>query len=101
MNIEIVGSSKNEGYIISIQEEIKRVLSTKKGDIPMNPLYGSNLYKYRDRTLDDKVRVAIINETYEAIEYAVKRVKPIKVEIIGKDGSWNLKIWVETKNDNA
>ncbi len=96
MNIEVTGiESKNDGYRISIVEEIKRCLLVKRGSIPMNPYYGSDLYKYRDRTLDDRTKLGIINTTFDAIEYAVKRVKPKKVFINGKsNGSFDLKIEV-------
>jgi len=97
MNIEVIATTKNDGYKISLQEEIRRALITKKGSIPMNPLYGSKLWKYRDRTLDDKTKIGIINETYDAIEYAVKRAKVKKVQILGNNSSWSLKIWVEAK----
>jgi len=96
MNIEVIGEVKNDGYKISIAEEIKRVLITKRGSIPMNPLYGSNLWKYRDRTVDDKTKIGIINETFDAIEYAVKRVRVKRVDVIG-NSKWSLKIWLESR----
>ena len=68
MNIEIVGTATFDGYIINIAEEIRRVLKTKKGSIPMNPEYGSELYKLRDRTFDDEVRLKIISFTLDAID---------------------------------
>jgi len=81
----------DEGYRISVAEEIRRCLVTRKGSIPMNPEYGSNLYLYRDRSLDDTTRIGIIDESFGAIEYAVKRVKPTRVQIdMAADGKWDL-----------
>jgi len=97
MNIDVLVSSKGltPGYHITVAEEIRRCLVTRKGSIPMNPEYGSNLYRYRDRSLDDTTRIGIINETYDAIEYAVKRVKPTRVLIdMADDGKWQLKVEV-------
>jgi len=96
MNIEVIGiEQESKDYHISIEEEIRRCLITKKGSIPMNPMYGSDLWKYRDRTLDDAVKLGIINESFNAIEYAVKRVKPKKVLIDSReDGNFSLKIEV-------
>ena len=94
---EILISSKglSPHYHITVAEEIRRCLLTRKGDIPMNPSYGSDLYRYRDRSLDDATRIAVINETYDAIEYAVKRITPTRVQILPTEyGRWQLKIEV-------
>lgn len=94
---EILVSSKGlkPHYHIGVAEEIRRCLVTRNGSIPMNPEYGSNLYLYRDRGLDDATRIAVINETYDAIEYAVKRINPTRVQILPtEDGRWQLKIEV-------
>lgn len=69
-------------YIIDISEEVRRVLITQKGSIPMNPEYGSELYKLRDRTLSDEVRLNIISFTFDAIDRWVDRVKCKKVDVI-------------------
>jgi len=102
MTIEVLGiDDLNDGYRVSIVEEIRRCLITKKGAIPMNPNYGSDLWKYRDRTLDSATRIGIINESFDAIEWAVKRVKPKRVDIIPlADGKWGLKIEVELRDGN-
>ena len=96
MNIEIIGTAKFDGYIIDVKEEIRRVLKTKKGSIPMLPEYGSELYKLRDRTFDDEVRLKAISYTYDAIEKWVKRVKVKKVEVIPNDENrFNLRIEID------
>jgi len=96
MNIEVVGDSTFDGYLISVSEEIKRVLKTKKGSIPMNPEYGSELYKLRDRTLDDEVRLKIISFTFDAIDRWVDRVKCKRVDVIAlNDKEFNLRIEID------
>ena len=96
MNIEIVGTATFDGYIIDIAEEIRRVLKTKKGSIPMNPEYGSELYKLRDRTFDDEVRLKIIAYTFDAIDRWVDRVKCKKVDVIPvNDKEFNLRIEID------
>ena len=96
MNIEVIGDSTFDGYVISVSEEIKRVLKTKKGSIPMNPEYGSELYKLRDRTLDDEVRLKIISFTFDAIDRWVDRVKCKRVDVIAlNDKEFNLRIEID------
>ena len=105
MIIEVVSdhhSSTDEQYLISVTEEIRRVLSTRKGAIPMNPDYGSDLWKYRDRTLDAQTRLGVINASFDAIETAVTRVVPTRVEIIPvSDGKWGLKVSIKNASKKA
>ena len=72
----------SDGYIIDVAEEIRRVLITRQGSIPMNPLYGSRLYELRDRTFDDETRLRAIEYTHEAIDMWVKRVRCERVEVM-------------------
>jgi phage baseplate assembly protein W len=105
MIIEIVtqDSITDAGYIIPVEEEIRRVLITRRGSIPMNPVYGSDLWRYRDRTLDGPTRLAIISEVYDAIERNIQRVVPTRVEITGDSaGRFGLKIYLQRReNVNA
>ena len=96
VNVHTHGTLRDDGYLISVTEEIRRVLSTKRGSIPMNPQYGSDLYLYRDRTLDGVTRLGIIAESFAAIERSVRRVKPTRVRISSAaDGAFALNIDVE------
>jgi len=97
MDIEVIGNSLNDGYLINISKEIKRVLKTQKGSIPMNLEYGSELYKLRDRTLNDEVKLKIISFTFEAIDRWVDRVKCKRVEVIAKnDKEFDLRIEIDS-----
>jgi len=83
-------------YIIDIAEEIRRVLITKKGSIPMNPEYGSDLYKLRDRTLNDETRLKAISYAFEAIDRWVDRVTCKKVDVVALSyDEFKLRIEVE------
>ena len=96
MNIEIIGNNTFDGYIINVAEEIRRVLKTQKGSIVMNPEYGSELYKLRDRTLDDEVRLNIISYSYDAIDRWVDRVKCKKIDVIAiDDKNFDLRIEID------
>jgi phage baseplate assembly protein W len=100
--ISPVTEHRDDGYIITIAEEIRRVLVTRKGSIPMNPDYGSDLWRYRDRTLDTDTRIGIIAESFEAIERSVKRVQPTKVEVLqSADGKFALKVYIEKRRDDV
>ena len=92
----VVTNTAGETYIIDVAEEIRRVLITKKGSIPMNPEYGSELYKLRDRTLNDETRLKAISYTFEAIDRWVNRVRCKKVDVIALSyDEFKLRIEVE------
>lgn len=96
MEIEVIGAAEFDGYIIDVAEEIRRVLITRQGSIPMNPEYGSELHKLRDRTMSDEVRLKIIGYTFDAIDRWVERVRCKKVEIEPvNDTQYKLRIEVE------
>ena len=98
IDTQIIGHADKAGYLIGVSEEIRRVLITRKGSIPMNPGYGSDLWRYRDRSLDDVTRLGIIAETFDTIERNVSRVKPTRVQISQRrDGAFGLKIILEAK----
>ena len=62
----------------------------------MNPEYGSELYKLRDRTLDDEVRLNIISYSYDAIDRWVDRVKCKKIDVIAIDNkNFDLRIEID------
>ena len=96
MNVEIIGNISFDGYIIDVAQEIKRVLMTKKGSIPMNPEYGSELYKLRDRTMNDETRLKVISYAFEAIDRWIDRVKCKKVDVIAlNDKQFDLRIEID------
>ena len=96
MNIDVIGTADFNGYIIDVAEEIRRVLKTKKGSIPMNPEYGSELYKLRDRTMNDETRLKAISYTFDAIDKWVDRVKCKKVEPLPlNDKEYKLRIEID------
>ena len=69
---------------------------TQKGAIPMNPEYGSELYKLRDRTMSDEVRLKTIGYTFDAIDRWVERVRCKRVDIVPiNDAEYKLRIEVE------
>ena len=82
MIVEVGGQlADSEGYIIDVAEEIRRVLVTRRGSIPMNPEYGSRLYELRDRTFDDETKLRAIEYTHEAIDMWVERVRCERVRV--------------------
>jgi phage baseplate assembly protein W len=96
VDVEVIGNVTFDGYIIGINEEIRRVLITKKGSIPMNPEYGSELYKLRDRTLSDEVKLKAISYTFDAIDRWIKRIKCKKVDVIAlNDNKFKLRIEID------
>lgn len=73
-------ATRSDGYIIGAAEEVRRVLSTRRGSVPMSD-YGSDLYLYRDRTLDPETKLKIVAESFDAVEKHVKQVKPTRVVV--------------------
>ncbi|NQY22834.1 MAG: baseplate assembly protein [Campylobacteraceae bacterium] len=61
-------------YKITLQNSIIDILKTPLKSRVMFPEYGSELYKLRDRTFDDKARVLATKYTKEAIEKKYTRV---------------------------
>jgi phage baseplate assembly protein W len=98
MIIEIANydQSIDDGYRITVAEEIRRVLQTKRGAIPMNPDYGSDLHQWVDRSLDGVTRLGLIRDSFDAIERNITRIIPTRVEIIMlSDGAFGLKVHIQ------
>jgi len=96
MDVQVIGTTTFDGYIIDVAEEIRRVLKTKKGSIPMNPEYGSELYKLRDRTMNDETKLKIISFTFDAIDKWVDRVKCKRVDVLPlNDKQFNIRIEID------
>lgn len=87
LNLNIDNTTlESDGYIVSIYNEIKRVLMTPLGSRVMNPFYGSEYYLLRDRDFDDEWRLMAIKYTYEAIQNNIARVlvKRVTFDNIGE-----------------
>jgi len=66
---------------ISVEDSIKRILSTPVGDRVMRPYYGSLLHNLIDAPLDSSWKIKFIAYAFEAIEKNEKRVKMKRVEV--------------------
>jgi hypothetical protein len=66
---------------ISVEDSIKRILSTPVGDRVMRPYYGSLLHNLIDAPLDSSWKVKFIAYAFSAIEKNEKRVKVKRVEV--------------------
>jgi len=93
-------SEKDKGtrYIVSVADEIVRLLTTPLGSRVMRPDYGSELYKVRDRELNGYWRLMAIAYTFIAINRHVKRVRCRKVffEVLG-DGRVQMNLRLEKR----
>jgi len=85
-------------YIVSVSDEIARLLMTPLGSRVMRPEYGSELYKLRDRELNESWRLLAIQYTFVAINRHIERVRCRKVlfEVLG-DGRIKMKLQLEQK----
>jgi len=88
----------NGRYIVSVSDEIIRLLTTPLGSRVMRPKYGSELYKLRDRELNTEWRLWAIKYTFEAINRYIERVRCRKVlfELQG-DGKIKMKLELEER----
>jgi hypothetical protein len=85
-------------YIVSVAEEIVRLLTTPIGSRVMRPIYGSELYKLRDRENDGYWRLMAIKYTFEAINGWIERVRCRKVQFeLQGDGRVKMKLQLEQR----
>lgn len=87
-------------YIVSIADEIIRLLSTPLGSRVMRPEYGSELYKLRDREFNDYWRLIATRYTFVAINRYIERVRCRKVlfELLG-DGRVKMNLELEKRDE--
>jgi phage baseplate assembly protein W len=85
-------------YLVTISEEILRLLTTPLGSRVMRPEYGSELYKLRDREFNNEWRLLAIRYTFVAINRHIKRVRCRKVtfEVKG-DGRVGMNLELESR----
>lgn len=70
-----INDVSDKRYYVSIQESIVRILTTRLTERVGRPLYGSDLYKLRDRKVDDEFRLLATKYIYTAIKNNESRVK--------------------------
>ena len=87
-----------EQYIVTVQDEIIRLLITPLGSRVMRPEYGSELYKLRDRELNQERKLMATKYTFVAINNHIERVRCRKVEfeLLG-DGKVKMQLQLEAK----
>ena len=96
MNSEKIEQSYR--YIISVADEIVRLLTTPIGSRVMRPNYGSELYKLRDREMNNYWRLMAIKYTFIAINRHIKRVRCRKVLFdVQGDGKMKMKLELEKR----
>ena len=85
-------------YIVTVSQEIMRLLTTPIGSRVMRPEYGSELYKVRDREMNNYWRLMAIKYTFIAINRHIERVRCRKVlfELQG-DGKMKMKLELEKR----
>ena len=99
-NITYRVEEENSGsrYIVSIEEEIMRLLTTPLGSRVMRPNYGSELYKVRDREMNGYWLLMAIKYTFVAINKHIKRVRCRKVKFEQQgDGRLKMKLELEKR----
>lgn len=82
---------------MNLAERITRILSTRLGERVCMPTYGSDLYKLRDRHLNDESRLLFALYCKEAIEKweNVKVVKTELVKINSVSGAFSFRLYLE------
>ena len=100
-NISYRAEQREQGrYIVSVADEIIRLLSTPLGSRVMRPEYGSELYKLRDREFNDLWRLMATRYTFVAINRYIERVRCRKVlfEVLG-DGRVKMNLELEKRDE--
>lgn len=82
---------------MNLAERISRILSTRLGERVCMPTYGSDLYKLRDRHLNDEARLLFALYCKEAIERweDVKVVKAELTRINAVNGAFSFRLYLE------
>ncbi|WCN11288.1 GPW/gp25 family protein [Marinomonas mediterranea] len=75
ISILLNGHAPEDGYAVSINESIQRILTTRLGERVMRPTFGSELYKLRDRDMDSEWRLLATRYIYEAVSKWEPRVR--------------------------
>ncbi len=87
-------------YLISVEESIKRILTTPIGSRVMRPLYGSRLYLLRDRTYSKPWELLATRFIFEAIAQNEPRavVDRVTFEVAPVVGVVNMKVHLSDGN---
>jgi len=98
VTVNAIEGIDDAGYIVSIEKELSRLLTTPIGSRVMRPDYGSELYKVRDREMNDYWRLMAIKYTFIAINRHIKRVRCRKVLFdVQGDGKMKMKLELEKR----
>lgn len=84
-------------YQISIEENLKRILTTTKGTMPLNANFGLS-DSYMDRHLSQELQLALKDEVLEQIRLYEPRVSPDDITLELKDSS--LTLHINTQNQS-
>lgn len=94
-----INGEPSKRYYVTIQESIVRILTTRLGERVMRPEYGSELYKLRDRDVDDEFRLLATKYVYTAIENNEPRVKFKKLHFSYENGKHALILELDAVDD--
>lgn len=100
---ENTGRMKTVSYEMDIQEAVRIILMTKKGERVRRPLFGCGIYDYVFETLDYSTVCAIRREVEEALIQWEPRIEKIEVRVEnapGETGKALIEIGYVVRNTN-
>ena len=98
VTVNAIEGIDDAGYIVGIEKELSRLLTTPIGSRVMRPEYGSELYKVRDREMNNYWRLMAIKYTFIAINRHIERVRCRKVLFEPQgDGKMKMKLELEKR----
>lgn len=84
-------------YQISIEENLRRILTTTKGTMPLNANFGLS-DSYIDRHLSQELQLALKDELLEQIRLYEPRISVDDIQIESKES--HITLHINTQNQN-
>lgn len=82
----VVTSTTSALETIHINESIRQILLTRKGERPMEPEFGTNLHRIIFEVIDETIMNVIIFEITEALTRWEPRIRIVDVIVVEDDG---------------
>lgn len=82
----VVTSTTTESEVTHINESIRQILLTRKGERPMEPEFGTNLYRMIFEVIDETMMNVISFEIKEALARWEPRIRVMDVVVQEDDG---------------
>lgn len=95
-SISLAGTGQIVQSVEDINQCIRIILTTRPGEDPLRPLFGSDIYQYIDGPVTDRARM--IKAIYDAVQLWEPRVEITKIQATVNISQLNVSIAYRIKN---